>query len=354
MANTTPKIETPTSADDLPKGLLDQQGMSPDEAQAGLFDALADDEEFADNENAAQSDLEDSDEEIEEEFEGENEDDLDDDLDDELEPEDEPEEAEESDEESEDLYEVTLPGGEKSMVTLDELRSGYSRTQDYTRKRQADAEEHRQAMTEAREIRERYADRLEKMQEVLERLGPQKPGTDLRQANPGEFAAQMAEWADYQESLTQVSNAKTEVESEQTAELVAAHEAHVRAEWGKTVELVPEWSNQQTAINELAELRTYAISDLGFKAHEIDSLADHRLLLMLKENYNLKQQRQKGKKVVETKRKASKRLQPGASNKSPSAAKKANRRRQQEADQLAVQSGSVKDAARAIEMLLDD
>jgi uncharacterized protein YjiS (DUF1127 family) len=128
----------------------------------------------------------------------------------------------------------------------------------------------------------------------------------------------------------------------------------VRAEWGKTVELVPEWSNQQTAINELAELRTYAISDLGFKADEIDSLADHRLLLMLKENYDLKQQRQKGKKVVETKRKASKRLQPGASNKSPSAAKKANRRRQQEADQLAVQSGSVKDAARAIEMLLDD
>ena len=359
MADSTLKIETPTSADEIPEGIA-LDGMSADEAAQGLFDALAEDPEFSENEESEQSTPQEGDLEGEgEEFE----EDLGDDLDDAEEAEEE--EVEEADENfeseedgeneekgREDLYEVTLPGGEKAEVTLDELQAGYSRTEDYTRKRQRDASEHASAMTEVREIREKYADGLTQLEDTLSKLGPQQPAATLRKSNPGEYAAQMAEWQAYQDTLGKIGEAKGAVSDEKEHELAEARQALVHEQWNKVVAEVPEWSDQAKATTELAQLRNHAIDNLGFSAEEVDSLVDARLLLMLKENYDLKQKRQKGKKVVEKKRKSSKRLKPGSVSKTPKS-KKAARRQQQEADQLAAKTGSMRDAARAIEMLLD-
>ena len=78
MADSTLKIETPTSADEIPQGIA-LDGMSADEAAQGLFDALAEDPEFSENEESEQSTPQEGDLEGEgEEFE----EDLGDDLDD--------------------------------------------------------------------------------------------------------------------------------------------------------------------------------------------------------------------------------------------------------------------------------
>jgi uncharacterized protein YjiS (DUF1127 family) len=363
---TTPEIIVPTSKEEIPGGLV-EDGVSEGEAAQGLFDALAEDDEFSDNEELEQStppggDADDDDEGDLDDDEGDADDDFDqdDDLDDEeddLDDDDEgesDEEGDEGDDGEEDLYEVTLPGGEKKKVTLDELTAGYSRTEDYTRKRQRDASEHATAMTEVREIREQYAGRLEMLEDTLQKLGPQQPTQELRKSNPGEYAAQMAEWQAYQDTLKQVGGAKDAISEEKQAELQAARHDLIASEWEKVTEHVPAWRDQDTAVAELAQLRKHAIDDLGFSEAEIDGLVDHRLMLMLKENFDLKQKRQKGKKVVETKKKTSKRLRPGTSNKTPRARSKARRRAQQRADQLAAQTGSVTDAARAIELILDD
>jgi len=358
--STTPKIETPTSLDQIPGGAV-PQGESQEEAMAGLFDALAAEPEFADNDDAGEptpdegdlgedgesdedDDLEDESDESDEDEEG---DDLDDDSDDES------EDGEEGDEDGEDLYEVTLPGGEKKEVTLEELTAGYSRTEDYTRKRQRDAAEHTQALTEVRGIRDQYKDRLGKLEETLTQLGPKAPDAALRKSNPGEYAAQVAEFNAFQTTLSQVGEAKEAITAEEAAEIAESQRAFVNAEWAKVVQAVPEWADQQAAISGLTALRDHAVG-LGFTNDELDGLADSRLLLLLKENQELTQKRSKGKKKVETKRKTSKRLRPGSAKRTPASRRSKGRKAQQSADKLAHQSGSVKDAARAIEMLLGD
>jgi len=342
--------------DDIPGGVI-PQGDSPEDAMAGLFDALADEfEDESENEDSAQStpgdgdvemDGESDDEEYEDDLEDE--DDLDDSEDD-----DESEEGENEEEDGEDLlYEVTLPGGEKTQVTLEELQAGYSRTEDYTRKRQRDAAEHAETMTEVREIRDQYADRLEKLKQTLSDLGPKEPTSELRQRNPGEYAAQLAEYQAFQETLNKVEQAEEVISSEKQQELAAAQRDYVNAEWAKVVAAVPEWAEQDAAIAGLAELKEHSMG-LGFTAEELSGLADSRLLLVLKQNHDLTKKRTTGKQKVQAKRKSSKRLKPGGAKKTPAGRRKQGRKAQQAADQLAAESGSVKHAARAIEMLLGD
>ena len=83
-------------------------------------------------------------------------------------------EEDQSEEEPADLFEVTLPGGEKAEVTLDELSKGYSRQSDYTRKteelaaqRRQLAEEREQALSAVEAERQQYAARLAQMGQSL-------------------------------------------------------------------------------------------------------------------------------------------------------------------------------------------
>lgn len=330
------------------------RGTSVHEAAEGLFNDLAADPEFAETEESEQPTeevIEDGDDlDIGDELEG---DDLDEDDGEEWDD-DESEVGEEAEESGETLYEVTLPGGEKTEVTLEELRSGYSRTEDYTRKRQADAEEHRQAMSAVSEVREQYDAVLAKAMEWLQAQGPAAPNPALRHTDPGEYAAQMAEYEAFQREMGNIAAVRDTIDGERQQEFQAQRYELLQREWDSLMAAVPEWNDEGTRTKELGQLRSHAIENLGFSAEEIDSVADHRLLLMLKQNYELTQAASGAKKVVETKKaKASKRLQPGSSTKTGrNARSKKSRRRQTEADQLAAQTGSVRDAARAIELAL--
>lgn len=364
-AKAEPKIITVNKAEDLPGGVM-PEGDSPEDAEKGLFDALGSEEEFAEDpaaesgKDGAEGDAESKSKDKKAEKPEETEDD---------ESEDDPEDddaddADDKDTESKDgdeagkvvEYEVTLPGGEKKKVSLDELTAGYSRTEDYTRKRQRDADEHRQAMTEVREIRSQYADRLEKLKDTLTSLGPKRPDVALRKTNPGEWAAQEAEWSAFQESIGKVGNAQGAISEEEKAEKAEARQAYVDSEWEKAAAAVPEWQDPAKATTELATLRTFAMKDLHFTEAEIDSLADHRLLLMLRENFTLRNERATAVAEVERKRReaseAAGRLEPGASSARPKSKAKTKAKAQQAADERAARSGSVGDAAKAIELLL--
>jgi len=352
-----PKIETPTSADEIPGGLFDLEGVSAEEAAAGLFDALgSDDDELFEEPELEQSTPEDgeSDDDEDEEIEfDESSDDLDDEDEDDSDEDSEDESDDDEDDEGEDeaLYEV--PGSDGEKVTLEEALAGYSRTADYTRKRQRDAAEHADAMTEVREVRTKYADGLEKLQETLSQLGPKAPDAALRKTNPGEFAAQTAEYQAYQDTLSRVGEARDNIAEEVSSEVLQARQDHVNNEWAKIVDAVPEWKDSEVATKDLAALRKFAMADYGFAAEEIDQLADSRLFLMLKENHDLKAKRKGGKKKIEQKKKSSKRLAPGSAR-TPKTRTKGRKKAQKQADQLAASTGSVRDAARAIEMLLDE
>lgn len=358
MANTTPKMDVVSNASELPGGVIPENGVTHTEAAEGLFELLgSENEEFFeepvgedDSANLEDENGEESEADFEEAIDEDDEDDEDFDVE-ELDELEESEDGENSKEPEEDLFVVTLPGGEKAQVTLDELTAGYSRTEDYTRKRQRDAAEHAEMLAETRDKRETYVNGLEKLTETLRALGPQKPESDLRQANPGEYAAQLADWQAYEDSIFNVESAKDQVQNEISQENLQTAHAYIQQEWTKVVSRVPEWANEAQARTDLSQLREHGINDLGFTEIELDSLNDARLLLMLKENYDLKQAQKNGKKGVEKKKKSSKRLAAGKA-KSPGSRKSTQRKRQRGADVLAATTGSVSNAARAIELAL--
>lgn len=353
-----PEIKTVSKVEELPGGVL-PQGDSPEDAVKGLFDALGSEgEEFAEEpvkpskptgeEEIPAGSEEEKVEESEEPEDGDEDDEVDD-------SDDTPDDGDDAAAKAADLIEVTLPGGEKIKVTREEAAAGYSRTQDYTRKRQADAAEHKAEMEQVREIRTKYADRLEKLTETLKSLGPKQPDAALRTTNPGEWAARTAEYEAFQSSLEQVGGAKAAISDEEKAELNTAAQAHIESEWTKVVTAVPEWADAAKANPALAELRSFAMKEHGFTEAEIDNLADHRLLLMLRENFTLRQRRDAAAKGVEEKReKVGVKLEPGASQASRQTPKARRAKMQKQADQRAAQTGSVTDAARAIELMLAD
>lgn len=349
-----PDVIAVASTDELPAGLT-LDGQTQAEVAEGLFDALGSDElepEFALDETEEADGIDESDAEVEEDDgESEDEHEVEDDLDDAFEDESDDEMDEEAETEA-DLIDVTLPGGEKTKVTREEAAAGYTRTEDYTRKRQADVQEHTSVMLEANGLRDKFAVGLEKMDAMLRANGPQKPGPELRVSNPGEYAAQLAEYGAHEESLKQVADTREGINTEQTQEQVANFNEHVSAQWQKVVEVVPEWQDEKVSRVALKELRTFAIAEHGFSEQEIDSLADARLMLMLKENHDLRATRKSTAEKV-TKRKAkSTRLNPGGSNQK-GATKRSAKKTRQAANQRAASSGSVRDAAAAIELLLD-
>jgi len=345
-------------ADQLPSGMHIPEGESPEEAAAGLFEALGSEEEFEEPEESEQSSGEvegdDAVSEEEEEFEEAGEADEDDETFEDESDEDGDEADGDAPELSDELVVegVPLPGGETTEVTLAELKAGYSRTQDYTQKRQRDAAEHAEAMTELGEVREQYKAHLDAFKSMLSEAAPEKPSEELRQKNPGEWSAQMAEFQEYQDRISAIGTAEQAIDAEVQQEQLQAQQDYLAEQWNILLSEVPSWKDESTRNQEMGELRKHALSR-GFSEQEVDSLADARLLLMLRENLKLQKQREGAQETVEKKKgKAEKRLNPGGRTRKGKRTK--SKKRQKAADQRLQETGSIKDAAASIELLLGD
>lgn len=327
-------------------------GSSEAEAASALFEMLGSEENTSEEPTADENDAVEDGGDVDHDDNDLDSEEFSDSDDEEQDASDEDGNDEEAEQDVEALYEVTLPGGETAEVSLDELRAGYSRTQDYTRKRQRDAAEHATLMQETQGKRDEYAARLEVLENTLRDIGPQKPDDDLRMTNPGEYAAQMADWQLYMQTLNSVGTERQGVSEEISQEQVAKHQEYVTQEWGKLVDAVPAWSDQAVAAADLADIRGFATEAYGFSEAELGMVSDARVVLMLKENMELRRGTQEAKETVKAKKAKKGRLRPGAQQaRTP---KKAQRKAREAAVEQASTSGSVRDAAKAISLLLED
>lgn len=337
-------------------------------AEETLFDLLGSDPDFQEEEEAEDADELESDE-SEEDEDDETEDDEDDDDpegensaegdDDDEDPEEDEDDEDGSDddedqEEDDDLHEVKVQG-ETSKVTLEELKAGYSRTEDYTRKRQADSAEQATAMEQIGKVRDEYGSHLEQLQAVMESMTPAEPDWDaIRKESPGEYAAQKQDHADRLQAIEKVASERVRVAEEKRKESDANKAVYLQAEMGKLVEAIDTWKNDAVRATEIAELRDFAVEAYGFTGEDLDNVVDHRLLLLLRENFQSRAKVTKGKKEIRKKSKGAKKLKPGGGRnrrvKGRTAARKANKA----ARERLAHSGSVQDAADTILGLLGD
>jgi hypothetical protein len=187
----------------------------------------------------------------------------------------------------EDLKYTIKVDGEELEVGIDELKNGYQRQADYTRKSQALAEQRKeteQIQSERMQLeqeRQMYANGLQMLQEQQSAKLNEFNSVDwesLKTEDPYAYMIKKEEFRDAQEKVQGVAQQQQYVQQEQMHQQQAAKAEFVRAEYARLVEALPEWENKESTIKK--DIRDYAAT-AGFRPEEIDQLADHRSVLVI-------------------------------------------------------------------------
>ena len=255
------------------------------EAQAALLKMTEPEGETPETEEATPTEEEESqpvaeDESFEEESEEEEE------------PEGEEESEETEGEEEEELYAVTV-NGEEVAVSLDELLSGYSRQSDYTRKTQEIAgerkgmeelqQQYNSQVAQIQQERQQYMDALQNIITSSAEGMSKYADTDwdaLRESDPIEYVTQREELRQSQEKIQAMQREQYAAQQRQNEQTTQMRSRIVQEEYGKLVEALPEWGDADKQKKLASEIRSYAGTQ-GFTEEELNSLVDHRSLLVL-------------------------------------------------------------------------
>jgi hypothetical protein len=218
-------------------------------------------------------------------------------LEEETEEEEEAQEAEEESEETEgeeeeELYAVTV-NGEEVAVSLDELLSGYSRQSDYTRKTQEIANDRKEMeslqqqynsqVAQIQQERQQYMDALQNIITSSAEGISQYADTDwdaLRESDPIEYVTKREELRQSQEKIQAMQREQYMAQQRQNEQTAQMRSQIVQEEYSKLVEALPEWGDEGKQKKLASEIRSYAGTQ-GFTEEELNSLVDHRSLLVL-------------------------------------------------------------------------
>lgn len=189
-----------------------------------------------------------------------------------------------------DANEVLVPikvDGMIREVPLSESSAGYSRTEDYTRKTQALAEERKRFEAEEREpVRQEralYAERLAQLEDAVQSLLPDRE-PDLaalrNEMTPDQFTQAFADWRAQAQRMEKIRGERARVAQLQEEESGRMREARLTEELKKLQEALPDLADPEKRKVLTADLRAYADS-LGFPENALDVVEDHQLIVIL-------------------------------------------------------------------------
>lgn len=242
--------------------------------------------------------------------------------------------------------------GEEREVTLDELIKSYQLGTDYTQKTQSLAEQRKaleaekQAVEQAKSLRDQYAERLQAIQQVLAEQSKGENLEALKESDPIGYAVRVAELQQRREQLAAVQAEQQRIAYQQQSEHQQRLASIVAEEQQKLAQAIPEFADPQKGETVRGEIRTYA-KQLGFTDQELAQVYDSRAVLTLWKaaQYDklLSQKPGVQKKVAE----APKVLKPGTS-------RPVNTEEQSIRDQRKVlkKTGKARDAAAIFERFL--
>lgn len=204
----------------------------------------------------------------------------------EYEGEDVEDDTEESDEpEQPSVYTVKVDG-EEYEVTLDELRSGYSRQQHFTKRSQELAEQRKAFEQEAEQVkqyRDYYAQQLEQLGNQLQQTIPSEPDwTALsQQYEAKELFAMKAEYDKRKEEIARVEQERERIAQQQQAEAQQQMQQHLATQKTEMLERIPAWRDEGRRNKERLDVIKYAQDVIGFSENEIANASDARAIEML-------------------------------------------------------------------------
>ena len=245
--------------------------------------------------------------------------------------------------------------GEETEVTIDELRKGYSRYSDYTRKTQALAEERKSFHGEAEAIRmerAQYAELLPVLKSQLEMQSQAEPDWDnLYDEDPIEAARLERHWnKSRQEQAAKLQAINTEqqrIAEEMSKEQQRALADIVQSERAKLTDVIPEWKDEGTMQSEAKELREWAINN-GFSERDLSALVQATHVSILRKAMMFDKGSKKVEKAKAQPKKVARIVRPGSSGTQINTRSTDVKR----ASQRLVRSGSVSDAAALLDKLI--
>lgn len=234
-----------------------------------------------------------------------------------------------------------------TTTTVKELKDGYLRQSDYTRKRQEDAEVRKRIDAEAQRVDQtvqQLSQQHELMNSMLEQWKPQPPQDPNDYAGFIRYQQQQAAWEQWQERLQGELKQREEVtQTERTEKL----KERLQSENNQLLEKIPALKDpaKRKAFSE--ELTRWAGEKYGFSPEEIGSLNDHRQIVVLRDLMRAERRQAQAPKVKEQIASKPKMLKGGRRGNGP--AKSAQKAR---ADRLR-ETGRVSDAVNVLRGLVD-
>ena len=239
--------------------------------------------------------------------------------------------------------------GEEVEVTLEELQKGYSRTQDYTRKTQALAQQRKEAEAELETVRQErayYAQMVQALEKQLSQAEAEPDWDRLYQENPTEWVRQRELWRDKQDKLRAVQAENQRLAAVQQQEQAKALQARLQEEAQKLVEVIPEWKDSKKAAEDRGKLLE-AAKRVGFSEEDLAGISDHRAIVVLRKAALYDELMTKKGQIKPAPASGPRPAKPGSASNVPSKKSEAER-----AQERLAKSGSLKDAVAAFDSFI--
>lgn len=248
--------------------------------------------------------------------------------------------------------------GEEQEVTFDELKAGYSRTQDYTRKTQEVAQQ-RQAVEQEKD---QVLQQQQQWSQLLSTFQQRLQATLSGRSEAEWQALKQQDEISYYEERDRERTIQERIQAAQTEQQRVAQESQQRqqqqlqqqaqAEQERLLEVIEDWKDPEVKAKDISTINEYAMKVAGFQPQELQGIIDHRAIRVLRDAAKY-QELMKAKEAPATKPKKSKvrtkTLKPGTpSNQKPSSVKR------RKASQRLAKEHSVEAAAGWFETQLGD
>ncbi|MCC6468600.1 MAG: hypothetical protein IT563_09780 [Alphaproteobacteria bacterium] len=236
--------------------------------------------------------------------------------------------------------------GRTEQVTLDELRKGYSRQRDYSRKTAALAEQRRGLESERARLKE-VLDAFIGDAETVDPVLAEGRATDwerLAAEQPAVYAQRRAEFDRRAARLEQARSLRREMAAREDVHRARAFDAYAGQQRRELLRRMPELADPGKRRAAADELSAYA-AGLGFSADEQSRIVDHRLLRVFHDAMQFRRLNQARERL------ASKRTDGASRTQAPLASREGSPRRSDRLGALkrnALRTGRVDDMVESI------
>lgn len=322
----------------------------PDTSVEGAIASILQTEETEQPEEETVEATQEQDEDVEEEVEAEVEDDEDVDEDEEdVEESEDEEDTEDTEQAGTQAQSFTVKvDGKTEVVTLDELKQGYS-GQKYVQKgmqEAATAKKEAEAVYSALlQERQNIAQLYQQAQQGTLAQPPVEPARELFETDPIGYMDAKLKYDEQLQAYSAQMQQMEQVAQQQTQAEQAAQQAYLQQEMMNLQKIIPEFADQNKATQIKDKLITSGTEIYGYEADEIAQVMDHRAIRVLHDAIKYQELMSGKEAAVEKAKPANRKKRPVKAG-----AKKGNNKSQvqKKLRQKLTKSGSVDDALALI------